>query len=154
MSGASPAFLASGRRLLGRDREREVLDRLLDGMRGRRGGVLVVHGEPGVGKFALLEYAEGARRDVLIARTLGVEAEIELPFAAIQQLCLPFFELMERLPLPQRAALGVAFGLARAADDPEAPLRRSQPADPPPCGRGQETSPPSAPTLSDVPLMK
>jgi DNA-binding CsgD family transcriptional regulator len=95
--------------LLGREREREVLDRLLE---GGRGGVLVVHGEAGVGKTALLEYAVEAGREFRIARTFGVEAEMELPFAAVQQLCYPFFELMERLPRPQHDALGVAFGLS------------------------------------------
>jgi AAA ATPase domain len=72
--------------------------------------VLVIHGEPGVGKSALLEYAERARPDVQIARAIGVEAEMELAFVAIQQLCVPFFELIARIPRPQRDALGVAFG--------------------------------------------
>ena len=109
---APPPVLASGRTLLGRVREREVLDRLLDGVRGGRGGVLVVHGEAGVGKTALLDYAAEAGREFRIARTSGVEAEMELPFAAVQQLCSPFFELLARLPRPQRDALGVAFGLS------------------------------------------
>ena len=111
MSGASRPALSSGRRLFGRDREREALDRLLDGVRGGRGGVLVVHGEPGVGKTALLEYAARAGHEFRIARTSGVEAEMELAFAAAQQLCSPFLELIGRLPQPQREALGVAFGL-------------------------------------------
>jgi DNA-binding CsgD family transcriptional regulator len=97
--------------LLGREREFEVLDRLLDGVRGGHGGVLVMDGDAGVGKTALLEYAVEAGRGFRIARTFGVEAEMELPFAAVQQLCSPFFELMERLPQPQHDALGVAFGL-------------------------------------------
>jgi predicted ATPase len=111
MSGASPPVFPSGRRLLGRDREREALDRLLGGVRDGRGGVLVVHGEPGVGKTALLEYAADTAREFRIVRTSGVEAEMELAFAAAQQLCSPFSELVERLPQPQQAALGVAFGL-------------------------------------------
>jgi DNA-binding CsgD family transcriptional regulator len=97
--------------LVGREREQEVLDRLLDGVRGGRGGVLVADGEAGVGKTALLDYAVVAARDFRIARTSGVEAEMELPFAAAQQLCSPFFEQMGRLPQPQHEALGVAFGL-------------------------------------------
>jgi DNA-binding CsgD family transcriptional regulator len=104
--------LSSGGRLLGREREREVLDRLLDVARGGRGGVLVLHGEAGVGKTALLESAAGAAREFRIARTSGIEAEMELPFAAVQQLCSPLFELMDRLPHPQHEALGVAFGLS------------------------------------------
>jgi hypothetical protein len=97
--------------LFGREREREVLDRLLDGARAGRGGVLVMHGEAGVGKTALLEHAVEAGPGFRIARTLGVEAEMELPFAAVEQLCSPFFDLSERLPQPQHDALDVAFGL-------------------------------------------
>src|ERR1700758_1755710 len=107
---SSPVLLSGGH-LLDREREREVLDRLLDGLRRGRGGVLVLHGEAGVGKTALLEYAAEAGREFRIARTFGVEAEMELPFASVQQLCSPFSELMERLPQPQHDALGVAFGL-------------------------------------------
>src|ERR1700730_7271419 len=108
----SPPVLLLGGQLLGREREREVLDRLLDGVRGGRGGVLVVNGELGVGKTALVEYAAEAGREFRIARTFGVEAEMELPFAAVQQLCSPFFELIEGLPPAQHGALGVAFGLS------------------------------------------
>src|ERR1700761_4336975 len=113
MSGVSPAVVVLGGRLLGRAREREALDRLLFGvLEEGRGGVLVVHGEAGVGKTALLEDAVGAARQFRIARTVGVEAEMELPFAAVQQLCSPFVELGERLPGPQRDAIEVAFGLS------------------------------------------
>jgi DNA-binding CsgD family transcriptional regulator len=98
--------------LLGREREREVLDRLLDRVRGGHGGVLVVRGEPGVGKTALLEYGAEAARGFRVARAVGVEGEMELAFAALQQLCAPFVELSERLPEPQRDALAVAFGLS------------------------------------------
>ncbi|WP_196807131.1 ATP-binding protein [Candidatus Solirubrobacter pratensis] len=97
--------------MFGREREREMLDRVLDGLRAGRGGVLVMHGEAGVGKTALLEYAVEAARELRIARTVGVEAEMELPFAAVQQLCSPFLYLRERLPRPQHDALEVAFGL-------------------------------------------
>lgn len=98
--------------MFGRERERAALDRLLDGVRGGRGSVLVVHGEPGVGKTALLEYVAKAGHEFRIARTSGVEAEMELAFAAAQQLCSQFLELIERLPQPQHEALGVAFGLS------------------------------------------
>jgi DNA-binding CsgD family transcriptional regulator/tetratricopeptide (TPR) repeat protein len=115
----SPPVLLSGGRLIGREREREALDRLLDGVRGGRGGVLVVHGEAGVGKTALLEYAVETARELRIARTSGVEAEMELPFAAAQQLCSAFVHLVDRLPQPQHEALGVAFGLITGpAPDP------------------------------------
>src|SRR4030088_1889496 len=102
MNGGSPPVLSSGGHLIGRERERQVLDRLLN---GGRGGVLVVHGEAGVGKTALLEYVVEAAREFRTARTSGVEAEMELPFAAVQQLCSPFLELMDRLPRPQHDAL-------------------------------------------------
>jgi DNA-binding CsgD family transcriptional regulator len=108
----SRPVLSSGGQLLGREREREVLDRLLDGVRGGHGAVLVVQGEAGVGKTALLGYLADAGHGFRFSRTFGVEAEMELPFAAVQQLCSPFFELVERLPQPQRDALGVAFGLS------------------------------------------
>ena len=99
-----------GAQLLGRKRECEVLERLLDAARGGHGGVLVVHGEPGVGKTALLEYAVEAAQEFRVARTAGVEGEMELAYAALQQLCSPILELTERLPQPQRDALAVAFG--------------------------------------------
>ena len=74
--------------LLGREREREVLGRLLEAAGGGDGGVLVVHGEPGVGKTALLDWA-AAEGQLRALRTGGVEGEMELPFAALQQLCSP-----------------------------------------------------------------
>jgi DNA-binding CsgD family transcriptional regulator len=97
--------------LIGREREREVLDRLLDGVRGGHGGVLVADGEAGVGKTALLEYAVEVAREFRIVRTSGAEGEMELPFAAVQQLCSPFLDFRDRVPQPQHEALGVAFGL-------------------------------------------
>src|SRR6202011_1926203 len=99
-------------RLLGRQRERAVLERLLDTARDGRHAVLVVHGDPGVGKTALLEYAVEAGQDFHVVRTAGVEAETELDYAALQRLCAPILEFIERLPDPQRDALGVAFGLS------------------------------------------
>lgn len=113
--GPRPGF-SSGRQLFGREREREVLDRLLH---GGRSGVLVIHGEAGVGKTALLDYAVGAGGEFVVTKFSGVEAEMELPYAAVQQLCSPFLGLLDRLPQPQHEALGVAFGLsAGSAPDP------------------------------------
>jgi RNA polymerase sigma factor (sigma-70 family) len=100
-----------GAQLFGRQPEREVLGRLLEAARGGHGGVLVVHGEAGVGKTALLEDAVEAGRAFRVARTVGVEGEMELAYAALQQLCAPILELTERLPQPQRDAVAVAFGL-------------------------------------------
>jgi DNA-binding CsgD family transcriptional regulator len=103
---------AEHRQLLGRRREQAVLERLLETAREGHGGVLVVHGEPGVGKTALLEYALGAAKDFRVVRTSGVEGETELDYAALQHLCSPLLSLIERLPDPQRDALNVAFGLS------------------------------------------
>ena len=99
-------------RLVGRQRERAVLDRLLGTARDGHGAVLVVYGDPGVGKTALLEYAVEAGQDFRVVRTAGVEGEMELDYAALQQLCSPILEFIERLPDPQRDAIGVAFGLS------------------------------------------
>jgi hypothetical protein len=75
-------------RLLGRQREREVLDRMLEAAREGH-SVLAVYGEPGVGKTALLDYAIEAGADFRVARAVGVEGEMELAFAALHQLCSP-----------------------------------------------------------------
>ncbi|HEY4747163.1 MAG TPA: ATP-binding protein, partial [Steroidobacteraceae bacterium] len=99
-------------RLLGRQRERAVLERLLGTARNGHGSVLVVNGEPGVGKTALLEYAVESGEDFRVVRTAGVEGEMKLDYAALQQLCSPILEFSDRLPDPQRDALGVAFGLS------------------------------------------
>jgi predicted ATP-dependent serine protease len=73
MSGAPSAVRGPAEQLLGRQREREAIDRVLKAARGGTGGALVVHGEPGVGKTALLEYAAVARPEFRVARTGGVE---------------------------------------------------------------------------------
>src|SRR5579864_8494976 len=96
--------------LLGRQRERDVLDRVLAAARDGQGGVLAVHGEPGVGKTALLDYAVEAASDFRVTRAVGVEGEMELPFAALQRFCSPSVHLIERLPALQREALEVALG--------------------------------------------
>jgi hypothetical protein len=80
--------------------------------------VLVVCGEAGVGKTALLESAIRSAAGFRVLRAVGVESEMELAFAALQQLCAPLIDLLDRLPGPQQAALGVAFGL-RAGDAPD-----------------------------------
>ncbi|MDT5143834.1 MAG: hypothetical protein QOI79_3197, partial [Mycobacterium sp.] len=104
--------------LHGRRVEREALERLLDEVRRAQSGVLVVSGEPGVGKTALLESAIGSASGFRVARAAGVESEMELAFAGLQQLCAPLLDRLDRLPTPQRDALGVAFGL-RAGDAPD-----------------------------------
>src|ERR1700745_2661951 len=97
--------------LLDRLPERAALSRLLDGARAGRSGVLVMRGEPGIGKSALLEYAIESAAGLRVARLAGVESEMELAFAALQQLCAPMLDKLAGLPAPQRAALGIAFGL-------------------------------------------
>jgi DNA-binding CsgD family transcriptional regulator len=111
MSGALSLTAVPEAQLLGRQREREVLDRLLDAARSGSGRVLVVHGEPGVGKTALLEYAIEAAREFRITRTAGVEGEMQLAYASLQRLCSPLLKHMKVLPDHQRDALTVAFGL-------------------------------------------
>jgi DNA-binding CsgD family transcriptional regulator len=98
------------KRLLGRQREIAILERLLNTVREGQGAVLMVDGELGVGKTALLQYASGAAQDFRVVRTAGVEGEMELDYAALQQLCSPLLEYRDRLPDPQREALDVAFG--------------------------------------------
>ena len=111
MPAPVPARGAPERRLSGRHHEREVLDRLMAGVRAGRSEVLVVRGEAGAGKTALLEYLLGRASGCQVARAAGVEAEAELPFAGLHQLCAPFLDRLGRLPGPQRDALGVAFSL-------------------------------------------
>jgi DNA-binding CsgD family transcriptional regulator len=98
-------------RLVDRRRERAVLDRLMATVRGGQSGVLVLHGDPGIGKTALLEYALESAAGFRAVRTVGVQSEMELPFAAVQQLCGTMGDQLDLLPAPQRSALGVAFGL-------------------------------------------
>src|SRR4029077_3859919 len=104
--------------LLDRERERAALDGLLGDLRLGRGGALVVRGEVGVGKSALLEYVAGAAADMRVAQAGGVKSEMELAFASVHLLCAPLLDRLEDLPGPQRDALGVAFGL-RAGGAPD-----------------------------------
>jgi DNA-binding CsgD family transcriptional regulator len=98
--------------LLNREGEREALDRLLDDVRAGRSGALILRGEAGVGKTALLRYAARQAFDFEVAEIAGVEAEMELPFAGLHQLCAPMLERLDTLPAPQREALQVALGAA------------------------------------------
>ena len=97
--------------LLDRQRERAVLDGLLGELRSGHGQVLVVRGEAGVGKSALLEYVTRAAADMRVTRAVGVESEMELAFAGLHLLCAPLLDRLESLPGPQRDALEIAFGL-------------------------------------------
>jgi DNA-binding NarL/FixJ family response regulator len=101
--------------LLDRLPERAALSELLDAARAGRSGVLVLRGEPGAGKTALLDCVIGSAAGLRVARVAGVESEMELAFAALQQLCAPMLDKLAGLPDPQREALGVAFGLKTGA---------------------------------------
>src|SRR6478736_676307 len=98
-------------RLRGRSRERGELGRLLTEIRSGRSGVLVVRGEAGIGKTALLEQLVEQASGCIVARAIGVQADMELPFAGLQQLFGSVLGSLERLPGPQRDAVEVAFGL-------------------------------------------
>jgi ABC-type nitrate/sulfonate/bicarbonate transport system ATPase subunit len=104
------ATLASG--FLDRTSEREVLAQLLAHVREGQSGVLVIRGEAGIGKTALLRYAARQASGFRVAQVTGVEAEMELPFAGIHQLCAPLLDQLDALPQPQRDALNVALGLS------------------------------------------
>ena len=106
MSGDDPEI-----RLRGRRRERVALDGVLDTARAGSSAVLVLSGEPGIGKTALLRYAASRASGFRVLRASGFESEMELPFAGLHQLCGPLLGQLEQLPGPQRDALRVAFGL-------------------------------------------
>src|SRR4051812_22721171 len=102
-------------RLLGRRSACETLDRLVASVREGESRVLVVRGEAGVGKTALLEYLGESATGCRVARAAGVESEMEMPFAGLHQLCAPMLDDLQALPGPQRDALRVAFGLQDGA---------------------------------------
>jgi len=107
-----------GSRLLGRRSERATLGELVTSVWTGSSRALVLRGEAGIGKSALLAYLAARASGCTLARATGVESEMELAFAGLQQLCAPFTDRLDRLPPPQRDALGVAFGL-RAGDAPD-----------------------------------
>ena len=111
------ATLSETPRLLGREAELETLLELVDRM-SERGGALVIRGEPGIGKTALLDTLWDRASACVTAHAAGVESEMEFAFAGLHQLCAPFLDRLERLAGPQRDALGTAFGL-QAGDVPD-----------------------------------
>src|SRR3954463_15947573 len=98
--------------LLGRRSETAMLDELLEAVRAGESRALAIRGDPGVGKTALLEYVVEHAMGCRVGQAAGVQAEMELAFAGLHQLCAPMLDRLERLPGPQRDALGSAFGLA------------------------------------------
>jgi len=97
--------------LRGRRSECAACDALVAAVRRGESRVLVIRGEAGIGKSALLAYLVGAASDLTIVRAIGVESEMELAFASLYQLCAPMLDRLERLPAPQRDALKIVFGL-------------------------------------------
>jgi hypothetical protein len=104
--------------LIGRHDECALLDRLTETARGGWSAVLVIRGEAGIGKTALLEYATGAAEGLHVVSVAGVESEAEVAYAALHQLCLPLLDWSPALPAPQREALNTLFGSA-AGDPPD-----------------------------------
>src|ERR671931_783974 len=98
--------------LRGRRDECAALDGLLERIRVGQSAVLVLRGEGGIGKSALLEYVAGQATGCRVARAAGVQTEMELAFAGLHQLCAPMLDRVEHLPVPQREALRIAFGLS------------------------------------------
>ena len=88
-----------------------MLDELLEAVRGGASRALVVHGEAGVGKTALLEDLAGRASGCRVVSTAGVQSEMELAFAALHQLCVPLLDRLDAVPAPQREALNVTFGI-------------------------------------------
>ena len=99
------------RPLLGRTDERARLDAFVNAIRRGEGRSLVLRGEAGIGKTALLHYLVESASELTIAQACGVESEMELAFAGLHQLCAPLLGHLERLPGPQRDALEIVFGL-------------------------------------------
>ena len=104
--------------LQGRRDECKKLDGLLDAIRVGQSRSLVLSGEPGVGKSALLDYLAARASDCHVARIAGIQSELELSFAGLHQLCSPMLDRLNVLPAPQRNALSTAFGL-RSGEPPD-----------------------------------
>src|SRR3954447_11730419 len=110
---AAPRTLGQG--LLDRGSERDVLERLVARVRAGQSGVLMLRGEAGIGKTALLEHLSEVAQGSRILRTAGVESEMELAFAGLHALCAPMLGRLAHLPAPQSDALNTAFGLSSGA---------------------------------------
>jgi DNA-binding CsgD family transcriptional regulator len=112
MSMPSSAATGDAVRLVDRASERAVLERLLEGVRGGESQALVLAGEPGIGKTALLEHMVERAADCRVISVSGVQSEMELAFAALQQVCAPLLDRLSAVPVPQAEALRITFGLA------------------------------------------
>jgi DNA-binding CsgD family transcriptional regulator len=101
--------------LRGRTRECALVDGLIADIRQGESRSLVLHGEAGIGKTALLEYLIASASDLTVLRAAGVESEMELAYSGLHQLCVPILDRLEKLPAPQRLALEIAFGVCEGA---------------------------------------
>ena len=101
--------------LLGRAGECAVLDGLIGAIRRGESRSVVLRGEAGIGKTALLEYLATSASDLRVVRAVGVESEMELAYAGLHQLCGTILDRLEKLPAPQRHALEIVFGLSAGA---------------------------------------
>src|SRR5215218_9766585 len=110
--GNHVAALSRRATLRGRAGESALLEGLVSAVRQGEGRSLVLRGEAGIGKTALLEHLIEATPDLTVARAMGVESEMELAFASLHQLCAPMLDRRDRLPDPQRRALETVFGLS------------------------------------------
>ncbi len=111
----SPAGGGAPGGLRGRGDECAVLDALLDDVRSGASRSVILTGEAGIGKTALLEYLIASAGDLTVLRAAGAESEMELAYASLHQLCAPLLDRLEKLPLPQRQALETVFGLSAGA---------------------------------------
>src|SRR5215472_10680702 len=94
-------------RLVGRGLESAVLEQFLTAVRGGESRALVLHGEPGVGKTALLEFLVQRAADFRVISVSGVQSEMELAFAGLHQICAPLLDRLATVPAPQAAALRI-----------------------------------------------
>ena len=102
--------------LIGRDAELQALRAIIDRARAGSGGAIVVHGEAGVGKSALLDAVQGTSDDMRVLRTSGIESESPLAFGALHRMLLPLLDRLDRLPAPQARAIAAVLGRADAAE--------------------------------------
>src|SRR3712207_8851546 len=110
MSGPISDLAARGG-LRGRGDECALLDDLVSAVRRGESRSLLLRGEAGIGKSALLHYLIAVASDLTVVRTVGIESEMELAYAGLHQLCSPLLQWLDKLPAPQREAIEIVFGL-------------------------------------------
>src|SRR3954470_4442238 len=115
---AEGRFRGTAGRLRGRASECALLDGLVSAIRRGESRSLVLRGEAGIGKTALLEYLVASAPDATVVRAVGVQSDMELAFAGLHQLCGPLLDRLEGLPAPQRQAMEIVFGVS-AGDAPD-----------------------------------